>query len=447
MTACLLAAAGCSRSTPTEPWPPIIDPIVFTDTFGSKVGFQAFRGSKLDALSIDAAEKQAGTASLKFTVPAPGNASGGYAGGAFVTRQARSLAPYNALSFWVKASRPVPLEVAGLGNDNTGTSKYEAKRTAIPITAIWSHVLVPIPLSSKLEAEGGLFFVAEGPQSGAGLTIWIDEVRFVNDPTITNPRPALAAQTLNTLVGSTIDLQGATKTTFSIAGTDLAVAHMPEYFSFTSSNPAVASITGGKVHVLGTGTATITAKLGALDATGTITVNATAPPATAAPAPSAPASDVISLYSNAYANVPVDKWSADWDKADVAEITIAGNATRAYTNLEYAGIEFITHQIDATAMNYFHMDVWVPGGTTFNVKLVDFGADGVYGGCPNCGDDREQELSFNAGTTPALALGTWVGLDIPFTSFTNLTSRTNLAQFILSGDTRTVFVDNVYFHK
>ena len=93
-------------------------------------------------------------------------------------------------------------------------------------------------------------------------------------------------------------------------------------------------------------------------------------------------------------------------------------------------------------MTAFHMDVWIPSGTTFKVKLVDFGADGIFGG----GNDTSSELTFNSSTTPALALGSWVPLEIPMANFTTLTTRAHLAQLIFSGDTRTVFVDNVYFH-
>jgi hypothetical protein len=79
----------------------------------------------------------------------------------------------------------------------------------------------------------------------------------------------------------------------------------------------------------------------------------------------------------------------------------------------------------------------------FKVKLVDFGANGVFGG----GDDVEHELTFTAATTPALATGGWVSLEIPLSSFTGLTTRAHLAQLIISGDLRTVYVDNVVLHK
>ncbi len=439
----VMLASGCSRERPTEPWPPDTDPVVFRDAFGANVGFQAFAGSKLDALTTDTVEHHAGTASLRFTVPGPGDPTGGYAGGAFVAGQARSLAGYNALSFWVKASRATILETAGFGNDNTGTSHYEARRTSIPMTTAWTHVLIPIPLASKLTRERGLFYLAEGPQTGAGLTFWVDDIEFVNDPTITNPRPLLTSQTINAIAGTAVDLNGATRTTFAVAGLDQTVSHMAGYFSFQSSDPTVATVNLGVAHVLGAGTTTLTARLGALDASGSITLNASVPPATAAPAPTLPSSVVLSLFSDVYANVPVDNWRAFGTPAvQVQDVAIAGNATKLYSGLAggYVGIAF--PPIDATAMTHFHLDVWATAGSTLRVKLVDFGADGVFGG----GDDTQDELTFDAASTPPLAPGAWVSLEIPLTSFANLASRAHVAQLILSGDTPGVFVDNIYFH-
>jgi hypothetical protein len=151
---CLPLAAGCSRKSTLEPYPPITDPLVFGDTFGANTGFQAFLGSKLDGLSIDSTVKYQGSASLKAVVPSPNDPSGGYTGGAFVTTKARDLSGYNALSFWVKANRPISLDVAGFGNDNTGLSRFTAQRTAIPVTAIWSQVYVPIPLRGPKSVSG-----------------------------------------------------------------------------------------------------------------------------------------------------------------------------------------------------------------------------------------------------------------------------------------------------
>jgi hypothetical protein len=443
-----LAALGCGRNTgPLEPWPLPTDPIVFQDEFTGAVVFQAFGNSKLDALTTDNVEQYEGSGCLRVTVP---NAGAGYAGGAFTTARARDLSGYNALTLWAKASRAVTLDVAGLGNDNTGRSKFEARRSAVPVTTTWSKIVIPIPDPSKLTAEGGLFFFAAAPQAGTGYVVWFDDVRFEKLDTVTNPRPAMTAQVLNSFVGATVPISG-TKVTFDVAGGGTVVVdHMPGYFDYESSDSAVAVPGGGVIRIVGPGTAAVTAHLDTTLVAGAVSLNAGPFTPGLAPTPTRPAADVISLFSNAYANVPVDKWSADWDVANVADLSIFGDDMKLYTSLVYAGIEFTTHPIDASSMTHFHLDVYAPAGTTFKVKLVDFGANGTFGGTGE-NRDSERELTFNAASTPPFVNGSWVGLDIPLSDFMNgttgLVSRTHLAQLVISGDTGTVYVDNVYFHK
>lgn len=163
-------------------------------------------------------------------------------------------------------------------------------------------------------------------------------------------------------------------------------------------------------------------------------------PMTAAPTPTRPANTVISMFSNAYTNVPVDTWRTVWSSANLTDLQIAGNDTKKYSALNFVGVETVNSQINATNMQYFHVDAWTPNMTTFRVKLVDFGANGVYQGTPN--DDTEYELSY----TPVLS--EWNSYDIPLSSFTGLTSRAHIAQLIFSGNPAgagIVFVDNVYF--
>lgn len=440
--AVLFAAAGCAKHTGIVA-PTIKDPVVFDDTFGASVDFQAFLGSKLDAIAIDSTEAFSGAASIRVTVPAAGDPSGTYAGGAFTTTRARDLHLYNALTFRAKASRAVTFDVVGLGNDNTGTSKYEAKWGRVAMTTAWTLYVVPIPLPSRLSDEKGLFFFAEGPEAGQGASVWFDDIRFENLTTVLNPRPVIPTQTVSPDVGSFVPLAG-TQVTYAVDGVDRTIDAMPGYFTFLSSDESVALGGEGSVRAVGLGTASVTARLGEVAATGTITVNPSPSPPSAAPTPTVPAANVISLFSGAYTNRTVDTWSASWDQADVADVTIQGNAAKKYTRLSYAGIEFTgTHVIDAAAMTHFHIDAWAAAGTTFRVKLVDFGANGVYGG----NDDREQELAFHGATTPPFAAGNWSSLDIPLSSFTNLTTRAHLAQLILAGDVGSVYVDNIYFHN
>jgi hypothetical protein len=172
-------------------------------------------------------------------------------------------------------------------------------------------------------------------------------------------------------------------------------------------------------------------------------VDPTPEPTEPAPGPTELPENVISLFSDSYDDVTVDTWSADWDQADVADVFIEGNITKLYTNFTYAGIEFTSQTIDATAMTTFHMDIWTADDTAapavFKVKLVDFGPDGVWGA-----DDTEHEITFDENTMDSEV---WVSLDIPLSNFTGLASTAHLAQLIISGDPNTIFVDNVYFYN
>jgi len=165
-------------------------------------------------------------------------------------------------------------------------------------------------------------------------------------------------------------------------------------------------------------------------------------PTVAAPTPPERApGDVISLFSDAYANVPVDTWLTPWSAALLQELTIEGNPTKRYYNLNFAGIETIQNQLNLTEMLYLHMDVWSPNFTLFGIKLVDLGPDGAFGG----GDDSEHQVNF-----PGLPQREWISLDIPLSDFTGLNSLNNIAQYILVGQPTgfsDVYIDNIYFYR
>ncbi len=165
-------------------------------------------------------------------------------------------------------------------------------------------------------------------------------------------------------------------------------------------------------------------------------------PMAAAPTPTRPAANVISMFSNAYTNVAVDTWKTSWSAANFADVQIAGNDTKKYTSLDFVGVETVILPINASAMTYFHVDAWTPNMTTFRIKLVDAGADGVLGAGTGINATTEHELVF----TPAL--NGWNSYDLPLSSFTGLTNKTKIVQLIFSGQPvggGTVFVDNVYF--
>ena len=438
----LLGAAACERDLTVldpAPFPPEAE--VFYDGFGPGVQFSAFGGSKVDALDIEHDEVYRGTAALKFTIPAPSDPSGGYAGGVFYSVVPRDLSGFDALTFWARSSTAATVNTIGIGNDNSGNSRFPATVEGLPFSTRWTKYAVPLPLPSKLGEERGLFLIAEGSEYPVGYDIFFDDVQFERLGTIVNPRPEIATQIVNGELGGTLSV-GGTQVTFDVNGSDQTVLAAPAYFDFTSSNSGVASVTpDGSISLVGPGMATITATLGSTAASGAVTVNVSAPPTAAAPTPMHPSESVISLFSDTYNDAPVDTWSAVWDQADVEDVQVAGNTVKKYTNLAYAGIEFTSQTVDASAMTDFHVDLWTNDPSAFRIKLVDFGGDGAFGG----GDDSEHEITLDEGSMPPIAAGIWNTLDIPFSAFAGLVNRGHVAQMIISGASPTVYLDNIYF--
>ena len=167
-----------------------------------------------------------------------------------------------------------------------------------------------------------------------------------------------------------------------------------------------------------------------------------AEPMTAAPDPILPASDVISLFSEIYTDVPVTSWRTDWSVGVLTDIEIDGNPTKKYSGVNYVGIETKDdNSIDITEMNYINMHVWTPNSSAFRVKLVDFGADNAFDG----GDDVEHEIVID---NPNLE--EWVSVNLAISDFVGLTTKTHISQLILASTPvgeSTLYVDNVYFSK
>jgi hypothetical protein len=448
--ACL---ASCKRDLDDlEPATFPTTPEVFIDGFSAGLNYAAFGGSDVTAFDVDTETKYKGTASMVFEVPDAGDPAGAYAGGAYFTSAGRDLSGYDALTFWAKASKSATLDVVGFGND-LGEGKYVVTLNGAPVNTNWKQYIIPIPDPSKLTQERGMFFYSEGPENGLGYTFWIDEVKFEKLGTLAHPRPAILLgqdQVTGAETGQKLTIGGLTETFNLPSGVDQTVGVAPAYFTFSSSNTSVATVgSDGVVSVVDAGEAVITATLGDLEAAGSLTLQSSGQavaPLVAAPTPTTSPDSVISMFSNAYTNVPIDTWNTHWQfsTAEDFDLQIAGDDVKRYRQLNFVGIEFASQTINASGMTHFHIDIWTPDPTnppaTFKVLLVDFGANGVFDG----GDDSSHEVSF---ASPVLASEQWVSLDIPLSSFTGLTNRAHLAQLVLSGDLPNVYIDNVYFRN
>ena len=429
------------------------DPNVFRDGFSPGLNYAAFGGSVPTAFQVDNQVTYNNTeASMRFEVPDVNDPRGAYAGGAFFTSVGRNLTDFDALTFWIRASQSANIDIIGFGND-LGESKFQVSVSGLPVNTNWQKVILPIPDPSKLTQEKGMLFYSEGPEEGKGYTFWIDEVKFEKLGTLAHPKPRIMNGQdvqVSPEPDEVIRVADAISTYNLPTGVDFSMNASPFYFSFESSNEEVATVDeGGFVRVVSMGNATITAKLAGVDAQGSLIVNsagATDRPTVPAPTPTIGADSVISMFSNAYTNVPVDTWNTRWEFSNAEEffIQIQGDDVIRYRNLNFVGIEFSSQTINASNMTHFHIDIWTPDPTdpprNFKILLVDFGANGVFGG----GDDSSHEITI---ARPTLTTGNWISLDIPFSSFTGLTNRRNLAQLVLSGDLPNVYIDNVYFHR
>ncbi|MEI7981464.1 MAG: Ig-like domain-containing protein [Bacteroidota bacterium] len=449
----LLMAVSCERKfdgLPLATYP--TTPDVFIDGFSSGLYYAAYGTSKVTAFSVDYNFKYEGSASMKFEVPDAGDPYGSYVGGVFGTNPARDLSGYNVLTFWAKATQPSTLIEVGFGND-MGASKYKVTLTNVPVNSNWMQFYVPFPDPSVLKEERGMFFYAAAPLNGRGYTFWIDDVKFEQLGTIAHTRFGMLNGTdsvkNNAEIGDKYNIAGLYATFNLPTGLDQKVGLAPSYFTFTSTNPSVATVDElGNVTVADSGSAVISATVANVDAKGSLTIHVAGKPVAPVvppPAPTFSSDKVISLYTSVYTNVPVDSWNTHWlySTTENKEMKIGGDNVMRYWNLNFVGIEFTSQTIDATNMTHFHLDIWTPNVTTnktFKVKLVDFGANGVLGG----DDDSESEVTIGS---PPLATQQWVILNIPLSSFSGLLSRSHLAQLVLSGDLPDVYVDNVYFYN
>lgn len=447
----LLLALGCQRDlNDLEPASYSKNPDVFLDTFSAGLNYAAFGGSDVKAFDVDTQVKYSGTTSMKIAVPDYGSPEGAYAGGTFFTSVGRDLSDYNALTFWVKATQSANIDVLGFGND-LGENKYQVSLSGVAVNTNWKKVIIPIPDAAKLKMERGMFFYSEGPENNKGYTFWIDEVKFEKIGTISYQSATVLNgenKTVTSFVGVKNVLDGLTAQFSMPNGTTQAVNLTPYYFSFTSSNPSVATVDGAaNVNTIAAGSSTITASLGDNVAKGSLIINSSGA-YTHAPTPTQDASKVISLFSDKYSNVPVDYYNGYWAPYQTtlsSDFVVEGDHVLNYTNFNFVGIQMSSPPVNASSMSHLHLDIYLPNampaGANFKIQVLDFGANGVYGG----NDDKTGETTI---TAPTLQGQKWVSLNIPLTAFAGLTSKAHIGQVIFVGTNISGFyADNIYFYN
>ena len=443
---------------------------IFTDSpvgLGSDFYFP-YTGSKATAWSVDENEGYESQASMRFDVPNANDPDGNYAGGILrVDGSGRDLTEFDALTFWAKASQGVVIGAIGFGQD-FGLNQYEVSETNLSFSSNWTKFVIPIPDPSKLFDERGMFWYSAGTENtgGSGYTFWIDELKFETLGTIGQPRPAiLNGEDLvqDAFSGIDLELSGLTQTFNLGSGLNKTINVAPSYFDFTSSDPSSAFVNQFGVVSVSVGSSVITASLGGVEAEGSLTLNATGG-FEDAPTPTTDSDDVISVFSDAYENVPVEFYNGYWQPyqtTEGGEIVINGQNVIHYTNFNFVGTKLVT-PLDISEMTHFSIDILMPVDLPTDIDMLvvlknenteqttlqqqRIGGQ-TYQWSDQTGDinDTERNATFEIG-------GVWKTIKIPLrpTSETGL-DKTGVNIIIIenikSSNVTELHVDNMYFFR
>ncbi len=173
----------------------------------------------------------------------------------------------------------------------------------------------------------------------------------------------------------------------------------------------------------------------AKDATGNIAANSpivvdasTSAAPSAAPVPTVDAAKVLSVFSDTYTPaLPAINYNPGWGQSTVVtNVDLGGSATLKYTNLNYQGTEF-GGNIDASAMNTMHVDVWTADATSIKITPISAGKESLF-------------------TLTPLNSSSWSSFDIPLTSFTGVNMAALYQIKVDGGGGKTVYLDNIYFY-
>lgn len=212
------------------------------------------------------------------------------------------------------------------------------------------------------------------------------------------------------------------------------------YFGETAEEiPAVAEAGATVSHIYanaGDYDITVIAKneaIKTLDSTFTFTVTEIFGPTEAAPTPPTRLeSEVISVFSDAYTNLTGTDFNPNWGQSTIVTTeVIGGSNTLKYANLNYQGTQFAS-PIDASSMEYLHVDVWTEDASAVNFYLISSGP-------------VETAYSF------AITSGEWVSYDIPLSHFSGVVDLADIIQFKVddnaTGEGASVYFDNIYFYR
>jgi hypothetical protein len=205
---------------------------------------------------------------------------------------------------------------------------------------------------------------ASAPIADRGYTFWIDEVKFEKLGSIGKGQAGImngSNVSVNTFVGVNTNVTGLISTFNLPNGINQSVNLSRAYFEFKSSNAAVATVNAnGNVSSLSAGSAIITATLGGVQATGSLTINC-AGSFVQAPTPTSTTIKCDFYFLRCVYQCSVNYYNGYWAPFQTtlsSDFSVANNNVLHYTNFNFVGIEFSAPTVNASTMTNIHLDVF-----------------------------------------------------------------------------------------
>jgi hypothetical protein len=135
---------------------------------------------------------------------------------------------------------------------------------------------------------------------------------------------------------------------------------VPQITAATTTNASATKVITQSSAIPGTATVLVTSQNGLVTKTYTVNYVVSGPNVAAPTPPARAATDVISMFSNAYANIPIDAWSAVWDDSSISDIQVAGNDTKKlFSPISW---EWISAEPDIISMQLISpISIWISG--------------------------------------------------------------------------------------
>ncbi|TNJ42551.1 T9SS type A sorting domain-containing protein [Tamlana fucoidanivorans] len=140
------------------------------------------------------------------------------------------------------------------------------------------------------------------------------------------------------------------------------------------------------------------------------------------------ANQVISIFSDAYANVPDSNYNPAWGQSTSATIEmVSGEEVLKYASLNYQGTEYTKQNV--SGLTHLHVDYWTANSTSLEFFLVTNNGAAAEFGYP----------------LPITTTESWLGVDIPLSAFQGVDLAHAVAFKVVGNGT--VWFDNFYFYN